>query len=166
MSVPAPPPPQRASAPESRVPTEAAATARNLTYDLVDASGLVTKRKKELHAAAKLPDAAAPGPSLADPTPRGLIRSLAAGSASAGAATAAGSSSTPLSPPSVPRPRPPRHPPRGVDLLRLLTSALDEFAPWLKWKLYDALLAALLLYLVRRTKSLRVRAALEWVADL
>ena len=60
MSVPAPPPPQRASAPESRVPTEAAATARNLTYDLVDASGLVTKRKKELHAAAKLPDAAAP----------------------------------------------------------------------------------------------------------
>ena len=26
--------------------------------------------------------------------------------------------------------------------------------------------AALLLYLVRRTKSLRVRAALEWVADL
>ena len=155
MSVPAPPPPQRASAPESRVPTEAAATARNLTYDLVDASGLVTKRKKELHAAAKLPDAAAPGPSLADPTPRGLIRSLAAGS-----------SSTPLSPPSVPRPRPPRPPPRGVDLLRLLTSALDEFAPWLKWKLYDALLAALLLYLVRRTKSLRVRAALEWVADL
>ena len=83
----------------------------------------------------------------------------------AAAATAAGSSSTPLSPPSVPRPRPPR-PPRGVDLLRLLTSALDEFAPWLKWKLYDALLAALLLYLVRRTKSLRVRAALEWVADL
>ena len=165
MSVPAPPPPQRASAAESRVPTEAAATARNLTYDLVDASGLVTKRKKELHAAAKLPDAAAPGPSLADPTPRGLIRSLAAGSASAGAATAAGSSSTPLSPPSVPRPRPP-HPPRGVDLLRLLTSALDEFAPWLKWKLYDALLAALLLYLVRRTKSLRVRSALEWVADL
>ena len=163
MSVPAPPPPQKAA--ESRVPTEAAATARNLTYDLVDASGLVTKRKKELHAAAKLPDAAAPGPSLADPTPRGLIRSLAAGSASAGAATAAGSSSTPLSPPSVPRPRPPR-PPRGVDLLRLLTSALDEFAPWLKWKLYDALLAALLLYLVRRTKSLRVRAALEWVADL
>ena len=163
MSVPAPPPPQKAA--ESRVPTEAAATARNLTYDLVDASGLVTKRKKELHAAAKLPDAAAPGPSLADPTPRGLIRSLAAGSASAGAATAAGSSSTPLSPPSVPRPRPP-HPPRGVDLLRLLTSALDEFAPWLKWKLYDALLAALLLYLVRRTKSLRVRAALEWVADL
>ena len=166
MSVPAPPPPQRASAAESRVPTEAAATARNLTYDLVDASGLVTKRKKELHAAAKLPDAAAPGPSLADPTPRGLIRSLAAGSASAGAATAAGSSSTPLSPPSVPRPRPPRPPHRGVDLLRLLTSALDEFAPWLKWKLYDALLAALLLYLVRRTKSLRVRAALEWVADL
>ena len=163
MSVPAPPPPQKAA--ESRVPTEAAATARNLTYDLVDASGLVTKRKKELHAAAKIPDAAAPGPSLADPTPRGLIRSLAAGSASAGAATAAGSSSTPLSPPSVPRPRPP-HPPRGVDLLRLLTSALDEFAPWLKWKLYDALLAALLLYLVRRTKSLRVRAALEWVADL
>ena len=163
MSVPAPPPPQKAA--ESRVPTEAAATARNLTYDLVDASGLVTKRKKELHAAAKIPDAAAPGPSLADPTPRGLIRSLAAGSASAGATTAAGSSSTPLSPPSVPRPRPP-HPPRGVDLLRLLTSALDEFAPWLKWKLYDALLAALLLYLVRRTKSLRVRAALEWVADL
>ena len=166
MSVPAPPPPTRPNAAESRVPTEAAATARNLTYDLVDASGLVTKRKKELHAAAKLPDAAAPGPSLADPTPRGLIRSLAAGSASAGAATAAGSSSTPLSPPSVPRPRPPRPPPRGVDLLRLLTSALDEFAPWLKWKLYDALLAALLLYLVRRTKSLRVRAALEWVADL
>ena len=166
MSVPAPPPPQRASAAESRVPTEAAATARNLTYDLVDASGLVTKRKKELHAAAKLPDAAAAGPSLADPTPRGLIRSLAAGSASAGAATAAGSSSTPLSPPSVPQPWPRHPPPRGVDLLRLLTSALDEFAPWLKWKLYDALLAALLLYLVRRTKSLRVRSALEWVADL
>ena len=33
-------------------------------------------------------------------------------------------------------------------------------------RLKSCLLAALLLYLVRRTKSLRVRAALEWVADL